>query len=522
MRYPSMARAREFSLLAAQVLPVLGLLALLLPGCVGGGRDVVTTPSAGVRSGSETAAFARVLEEDTVEACERYLRDHPEGAHRHRVLELRAERVFRQLRTAREPDRLVQWLADNPGSVHAEEARALLEELTLERLRSEPTVAACDAYLRAFPEGLHAAELRDLRRDLEWEEVVAARDLETVREWLARHPESLRAEQARALWEELLYEQVLSAGTLETCERYLSEFPDGPRAEQVRARRAALAWESIRAQRDPAALEDWLTTHAGSRFELEARHLLEDLRFEELEGDPAPERCREYLRTYPDGRHADGVRRFLEQGLAWERAAAEDTVEGYRTFAASHRGSVHRGEAQERSSLRFWQRRVAGSPDDDHALVQLSEACLLAASCTLDQIRGYLERAVGLNPDNPRALLGLAKMHYNRSDYGEAEELLRRSVAVEGGIAETHLYLGRLEARRNRCRVAIPHLDRALELTPGDGEALFHRGVCRSRIEGCQAGAGDFRRLIERATDPESKLVLQAERYLTDCDGGLR
>lgn len=470
----------------------------------------------------ESSAYALLARAPTLEACDRYLEEFAEGAHRAEVLALRAELQWAELRAAGDPDRLVEWLAEHPAGPRAEEARTLLEDLWWQRVRDTSSFALMDLYEESFPHGLHIDEVRRLRQGLEWLELVAAREVPRLRDWLRRNPESPHAPQATALWEEWRYAQVEADPTPDTCALYLTELPHGHRVNEVRTRCAELEWSRIEARRDRGELERWLAAHEDDLRRERAKRLLEELRFEELRSQPTSELCRRYLAEFPRGRFGREVRELLSQSLAWEAAGQRDSVESYLVLAADHPRHPRLDQARERSTAAYWRRRTHESPADGHAWTQLAEACLHERACTLAEVESHYRRALDLGPESAVALLGLARLYYNQDRYEAAQQLLDRSVALDDQIAATHLYLGRLQVRKENWRRAIEHLDRALELAPKSEEALFFRALSKLRVGGCRPALPDLQRLTVASSGSRSKFVLQAERHLETCTGGGR
>ncbi len=105
--------------------------------------------------------------------------------------------------------------------------------------------------------------------------------------------------------------------------------------------------------------------------------------------------------------------------------------------------------------------------------------------------------------------LGMDYYHVHRFD--NAVAALRRSLAINPGVAETHRWLGLSLAATSRHVEAVEHLQRAAEAKADDPEALFS-------LARAYDGAANF--LFERIglLAPQSPFVylLQAERFMAD------
>lgn len=98
-----------------------------------------------------------------------------------------------------------------------------------------------------------------------------------------------------------------------------------------------------------------------------------------------------------------------------------------------------------------------------------------------------LDRAVGFEPDNPRALKQMALAYVGLSNYGKAIESLRRGIALAPDDLDGQLLLGRLLAAQNQNDQAIVAYRSALATTsskpeePMTAEALVRLGEALER-----------------------------------------
>jgi len=359
-------------------------------------------------------------------------------------------------------------------------AVVLLSCSTVAGCPASPAAPAPDPVQDAIPDNRGEIPVRQEEDEIAWQEVKASGNVEAVKAWHLAHPRSPRSREAEELWEDLRYAQVKTAGSLAACDLYLREFPAGRYTEAVRRRRERLRF---------AAVREW----------------------------PSVETCDLYLREFPNGPHVGEVRAVRIEAGAWEEAKRMDTVREYlrfrRRFAQSGFGRL----AEERASPRYWSEAVARNPKSDHALTQLAESCLATAACSLAVVRDSYRRAVALNPNNPWALLGLARLRHEEGDSEGARRLLERSLTLDSKIAETHFYLGLLATLRNDCPAALRHLDRAIALAPDFLAAFFHRGRCTARAQGCRQALPDFRKVVTLGSPADAKYVRQAQDEIRSC-----
>ncbi|HEV2135975.1 MAG TPA: tetratricopeptide repeat protein [Terracidiphilus sp.] len=122
---------------------------------------------------------------------------------------------------------------------------------------------------------------------------------------------------------------------------------------------------------------------------------------------------------------------------------------------------------------------VALKPDDARCYYFLSKAYDSAPSQADDVIqafRGYAAR----KPENALAqyyyALSLWKGHRTQSsmvDLGEVESLLKKAVALNGGLPDAHVQLGDLYADQHLYEKAAPEYERALALNPNLPDAHY-------------------------------------------------
>ncbi len=233
---------------------------------------------------AERKDYARALEEGTVEALERFIREHPESPYvRDAQDKIGALRRYEQ--------ELQGWNREAEGAFAAALAQG--------------TPEALDRFLARYPDAPQAAEARRLR------------DL-----WV-------RQEEKEAL----AYREAMAAGTIEALEGFLASYPRGPHAAEVqsrldRLRAADKAFRIAERARSIPALETFLQEYPGTPHEAEARELLQALQ-EEQAGEAR--RRAEAQRKQAPAPELPG-----SAGADWEAARKADTAEAYRSFLKAH------------------------------------------------------------------------------------------------------------------------------------------------------------------------------------------
>lgn len=99
--------------------------------------------------------------------------------------------------------------------------------------------------------------------------------------------------------------------------------------------------------------------------------------------------------------------------------------------------------------------------------VALVTGRVLEAEKRADEAMAAYERAVRLNPANPRARSALATLAFRHGRYDLAEEQTRRLLEIDYRPARMHVMLGRLAQAQGRTADAASHYHTALRIEPG-------------------------------------------------------
>ncbi len=153
------------------------------------------------------------------------------------------------------------------------------------------------------------------------------------------------------------------------------------------------------------------------------------------------------------------------------------------------------------------------NPSDPSCYLFLSRA-FDSSPAQADDVIERFRRFAELQPNNPRALyyyaLSLWKGKRAKNpdqDIHQIESLLKKSIALDPHIAESHLQLGNLYSEQNRFTDAIPEYLRARELDPEISDVRYRLGQAYVRT--------GQKELAQKEFDVYQKL---RERHLADID----
>ncbi|KWF83506.1 hypothetical protein WL93_21925 [Burkholderia diffusa] len=137
------------------------------------------------------------------------------------------------------------------------------------------------------------------------------------------------------------------------------------------------------------------------------------------------------------------------------------------------------GEFEEALSQFEWLR-------DQHPEAPESYANLIPALAALerrDNATAVLQRALELDPKHPGALNNGVQFYLRTQQYDKALELAQRYIDAHGELASAHTMAGLVYHNLKAYDRAEASLKRALEIDPGNAEALFALGTVLERVD---------------------------------------
>jgi predicted TPR repeat methyltransferase len=139
------------------------------------------------------------------------------------------------------------------------------------------------------------------------------------------------------------------------------------------------------------------------------------------------------------------------------------------------------------------------------------------------EARACFRRVIGLAPDNFDALHLCGVMEHRLNNLTEAENLIRRAIAIDGSVAEAHYNLGRVLQDADRREDMVAAYRSAIAIDPGLEFAHFNLGLALLAGDDAEAAAESFRKaraLNPRDPDYALNLGLALQR-LGDSRGAL-
>ena len=167
----------------------------------------------------------------------------------------------------------------------------------------------------------------------------------------------------------------------------------------------------------------------------------------------------------------------------------------------------------------------------DQVQAMVSRAMALHQGGQLDAAEPLYKSALAINPNHFEALHFFGLLEAQRGRNVEADEYMRRSLAINAGVAEAFANHARVLNALKRSDEALAACDKALRLNRGSAEALVSRGIALKELGRYQESLASYdRALIAKpgnvaALRNRANALLALERHadaLRSCDSILK
>lgn len=110
----------------------------------------------------------------------------------------------------------------------------------------------------------------------------------------------------------------------------------------------------------------------------------------------------------------------------------------------------------------------------------------------------FFQQSIALDEEAGTAYYGLANLYYNEERYEEASKLYE--TAIRKGVEEADAYfmLGKSLERSDKIKLALPYMQRAVELAPDDLEVRLSYGIILANLELFSEAGEAFRFVLEQ------------------------
>ena len=135
----------------------------------------------------------------------------------------------------------------------------------------------------------------------------------------------------------------------------------------------------------------------------------------------------------------------------------------------------------------------------------------------LGEAEAALETILAGAPLDAEALQLLGQVRRRQGRQEQAEELYRRALAIDPGLAHVHHNLGNLLRVRGRNADALPHFEEAIRLKPNYADAHVNRGIALTALDRLDEAEKSYRRALH--IQPGSMAAVQGLGVLLNRRG---
>ena len=139
---------------------------------------------------------------------------------------------------------------------------------------------------------------------------------------------------------------------------------------------------------------------------------------------------------------------------------------------------------------------VENEPNDAIGYINLGN--VFASLGDAEKGEPFFRQAIILDPEAGTAFYGLANLYYNKENYEEATKFYEQAVRKGVDQSDAYFMLAKSLERMDKAKLALPYMQRAAELAPGDLEIRLSYGIILANMELFTEAGDEFRFIIEK------------------------
>ncbi|GKV54377.1 TPR repeat-containing protein YrrB [Sporosarcina sp. NCCP-2222] len=143
----------------------------------------------------------------------------------------------------------------------------------------------------------------------------------------------------------------------------------------------------------------------------------------------------------------------------------------------------------------------AAEQEPDNPVGYINLGNVFTAVGDVERAERFFQKALTLDEEAVTAYYGLANLYYNNGRFEEAAKLYEKAVRSGMEQADAYFMLGKSLEQGGNEKLALPYLQRALELAPDDLEIQLSYGILLAKLELFKDAEKVLRELVEK--DPE-------------------
>ena len=255
--------------------------------------------------------YFRRCTKTSINGCEEYLKQYPQGKYANKVLSDLEKFYFAQCSAEKSED-CRHYLKRFPNGEYAKKAAEAIEDASMAQCR-ETNYDGCEEYLEQYPQGKY---VKKVRSDLEkfYFAQCNADNPRGCRHYLKKFPNSKYAKKAAEAIEDASMAQCRETN-YDGCEEYLEQYPQGKYVKKVRSDLEKFYFAQCNAD-NPRGCRHYLKRFSNGKYAKKAAEAIEDASMAQCR-EANRDGCEEYLKQYPKGKYAGNAKSIIEKS-SWQ------------------------------------------------------------------------------------------------------------------------------------------------------------------------------------------------------------
>lgn len=132
-------------------------------------------------------------------------------------------------------------------------------------------------------------------------------------------------------------------------------------------------------------------------------------------------------------------------------------------------------------AIELFMKAVEEDPNEATGYINIGN--IFASLGDSEQAEPFFQKALTLDEKAGTALYGLANLYYNEERFEEAAKLYEKALQTGLESADVYFMLGKSIEQAGNDRLALPYLQRAVELAEDDYEIMLSYGILLAKLE---------------------------------------
>lgn len=156
-------------------------------------------------------------------------------------------------------------------------------------------------------------------------------------------------------------------------------------------------------------------------------------------------------------------------------------------------------EGNYEKAVELFMQSIEENPEDATGYINIGN--IFASLGDTERAEPFFQKALTLDEKAGTAFYGLANLYYNQERFEEAAKLYERAIQTGLETVDVYFMLGKSMEQAGNDRLALPYLQRAVELNEDDQEVLLSYGILLAKLELFPEAQPVFETILEK--EPE-------------------